>query len=66
MTSTYKEVQIHGPLEFAKDVERLYVNKIEVKDKKFLDMVYQFSEMFKVDYEFFWFVLLLYIYILMD
>ena len=53
MTSTYKEVQIHGPLEFAKDVERLYVNKIEVKDKKFLDMVYQFSEMFKVDYEFF-------------
>lgn len=24
---TYKEVQIHGPIEFAKDIERVYASK---------------------------------------
>ena len=52
VTRTYKEIQIHGPIEFAKDIERLYVNKNEVKEKKFLDMVYKFNELFGVDYEF--------------
>lgn len=50
MTRTYKEIQVHGPVEFSKDVERLYVNKNEVKDKNFLDMVYKFHELYGVDY----------------
>ena len=24
---TYKEIQIHGPVEFAKDIERVYISK---------------------------------------
>lgn len=52
VSSSYKEIQIHGPIEFGKDIERLYVNKSEVQDKKYLDMVYEFSEKFGVPYEF--------------
>lgn len=25
--SAYKEIQIHGPVEFAKDIERVYISK---------------------------------------
>lgn len=25
----YKEIQIHGPIEFAKDIERIYICKAE-------------------------------------
>ena len=25
--SAYKEIQIHGPVEFSKDVERVYISK---------------------------------------
>lgn len=53
-TSTYKEIQIHGPIEFSKDIERIYVNKNEVKtDKALLEMVYDFSKKHNVDYDFF-------------
>lgn len=48
-TTTYKEMQIHGPVEFAKDIERIYVNKNELKtDKNLLDMVYEFNKKFGV------------------
>ena len=50
VTTTYKQIQIHGPIEFAKDIQRVYVNKKEVQDKKFLDMVYSFCERNKIDY----------------
>ena len=50
---TYKEIQIHGPVEFAKDVERVYVNSNEIKgNKQLLDMVYDFSAKFKVEHDF--------------
>ena len=40
-TSTYKQIQIHGPIEFTKDVQTIYVNKTEIKNnKKLLDQVY--------------------------
>lgn len=47
-------MQVHGPIEFAKDIERIYVNRNELKtDKKLLDMVYEFNKKFGVDYDFF-------------
>ncbi len=53
-TTTYKEIQIHGPLEFKKDIELLYINRNEVKnDKKLLDMTYEFCEKNKIRYDFF-------------
>lgn len=53
MIGTYKEIQIHGPIEFAKDIQRLYVNKIEIQDKKFMKLVETFCKRFNVDYEIF-------------
>ena len=53
VVGTYKEIQIHGPIEFAKDIQRLYVNKIEIQDKKFMKMVEDFSKKFNVDYDIF-------------
>ena len=53
-TSTYKEIQVHGPIEFSKDVQCIYVNRKEIKDnKKLLEMVYEFSEKNKIEYDFF-------------
>ena len=53
-TTTYKEMQVHGPIEFAKDIDRIYVNRNELKtDKKLLDLVYEFNKKFGVDYDFF-------------
>ena len=49
----YKEIQIHGPIEFAKDIERIYVNKAELADPKRLEGVIEFSKKHKVDYEIF-------------
>jgi hypothetical protein len=47
-------MQIHGPIEFNKDIQTIYVNKNEVKDnKKLLDMVYLFSNKNKVQHDFF-------------
>ena len=41
---TYKQLQIHGPIEFRQDIERVYVNKAEINgNKKLLDLVYEFS-----------------------
>lgn len=40
--SAYKEIQIHGPIEFSKDVERLYVNKTEIADPIRLNQVKEF------------------------
>jgi hypothetical protein len=33
-TATYKEIQIHGPIEFSKDVQCIYVNRAEIKENK--------------------------------
>ena len=53
-TSTYKQIQIHGPIEFSKDIQCIYVNKNEVKtNKALLEQVYEFSKKNNVDYDFF-------------
>ena len=52
-TRAYKEIQIHGPIEFSKDIHCIYVNKNEIKgNKKLLDMVYEFSEKNGVAHDF--------------
>ena len=53
VVSAYKEIQIHGPLDFSKDVERVYVNEVELTNPDMLKHVKAFSEKFKVDYEIF-------------
>ena len=52
-TRTYKEMQIHGPVEFNKDIQCIYVNRNEIKgNKKLLDMVYEFSKKNGVEHDF--------------
>lgn len=29
VVGTYKEIQVHGPIEFKEDIQRVYVNKAE-------------------------------------
>lgn len=53
VSSEYKEIQIHGPIEFSKDIERLYVCKSELVNPKILEHIEQFSKRIKVDYEIF-------------
>ena len=36
MIGTYKEIQIHGPVEFKRDIERVYLSKGELTDPSFL------------------------------
>ncbi len=31
IVGSYKEIQIHGPIEFKKDIQRVYVNKAETQ-----------------------------------
>ena len=52
----YKEIQIHGPVEFAKDIERVYVSKAELKlgdAKALLEQVKTFCSKHKIEYELF-------------
>lgn len=51
--SAYKEIQIHGPIEFARDIERIYVNKTELAEPKRLEQIIEFSKKNKVEYEIF-------------
>ena len=53
---TYKEIQIHGPVEFSKDIERLYISKDELKmgdAKGLLEQVKSFCSNHSLDYELF-------------
>lgn len=53
---TYKEIQIHGPVQFAKDIERVYISKDELKlgdAKTLLQQVKTFCSKHKIDYELF-------------
>ena len=36
MIGTYKEIQVHGPVEFKKDIERVYLSKGELTDPTYL------------------------------
>jgi|JI6StandDraft_1071083.scaffolds.fasta_scaffold278413_2 hypothetical protein len=52
----YKEIQIHGPVEFSKDIERLYISKDELKmgdAKGLLEQVKSFCSKHSLDYELF-------------
>jgi hypothetical protein len=42
--SNYKEVQYHGPVEFARDVEAIVVHKRHATDKAMMNMVEQFCK----------------------
>lgn len=50
---TYKEIQIHGPVEFKKDIERVYVNKSELADPTHFNMVKEFCKNNDLEYEVF-------------
>ena len=52
----YKEIQIHGPVEFAKDIARVYISKDELKlgdPKALLEQVKTFCSQHKLEYELF-------------
>ena len=52
----YKEIQIHGPVEFGKDIERVYVSKDELKlgdAKALLQQVKTFCSKHQLEYELF-------------
>lgn len=51
--STYKEIQVHGPIEFEKDIEKLYVNSNEYKTPEQQELVQNFSKKFGVPFEVF-------------
>jgi len=51
--STYKEIQIHGPIEFKKDIITLYANSKHKKDAALCKQMDQFKKRFKKSYEFF-------------
>ena len=43
--AAYKEIQIHGPVEFAKDIERVYICKQELeKSPDTLGLIKSFCE----------------------
>ena len=48
----YALVKEHASLDW-KDIQRLYVNKVEIADPKFMTMIETFSKKFGVDYEIF-------------
>lgn len=50
---TYKEIQIHGPIEFAADIERMYVNATEYNTPEHKTLVETFSKKFGVPFEVF-------------
>ena len=52
----YKEIQIHGPVEFAKDIERVYISKNQLKmgdAKALLQQVKSFCSKHQIEYELF-------------
>lgn len=52
----YKEIQIHGPVEFSKDIERVYISKNELKmgdAKALLEQVKTFCSKHQIEYELF-------------
>ena len=58
VVGSYKEIQIHGPVEFTKDVERVYINKIELtatdpKGGDPITLAKEFCEKNNLDYEMF-------------
>lgn len=41
--STYKEVQFHGPIEFARDIESLFVHPRHTKEREIMEMCQEFA-----------------------
>lgn len=41
--STYKEVQFHGPIEFARDIEAIVVHRRHQDDKAMMKLVQEFA-----------------------
>lgn len=51
--SAYKEIQIHGPVEFKKDVERVYVSRGELADSACKKMTDDFCAQNELELEIF-------------
>lgn len=52
MIHAYKEIQIHGPLEFSKDVERVYLSRAEINTSKEVKAtMIKFCQYNKLEYE---------------
>ena len=50
-TTTYKEIQIHGPIEFSRDIEMIGIDAQELKNEKSLDSILTFIKLYGVKYE---------------
>lgn len=47
--TAYKEIQIHGPVEFSKDIERVYICKQElIHSPSMLELIKSFCEKYKL------------------
>jgi hypothetical protein len=52
--AAYKEIQIHGPVEFKKDIERVYIHRKDIsRNPKCLDEVKEFCRKNNLQYEVF-------------
>jgi hypothetical protein len=50
----YKEIQVHGPVEFARDIQRVYVSREEFdRDPSLKEKLVQFCGINKLEYEVF-------------
>lgn len=49
----YKEIQIHGPIEFANDIGRMYINSNKCKTPEQIELVDKFSKQFGAPLEVF-------------
>jgi hypothetical protein len=53
VVGSYKEIQIHGPIDFAKDIEKMYVNEIEYNTPQFKQLVEDFTKKFGIPFQVF-------------
>jgi hypothetical protein len=52
--AAYKEIQIHGPVEFKKDIERVYIHREDItRNQKCLDEVKEFCRKNNLEYKVF-------------
>ena len=48
--SSYKEIQIHGPIEFIRDIEAIFIDKSEVENDDNLERVLEFIQKNEIRY----------------
>ena len=50
VTGSYKEIQIHGPIEFVRDIEAIFIDKSEVENDDNLERVLEFIQKNEIRY----------------